>query len=85
MTRPTLELKSGGTRRPAVLPTAVTTRATVQAPAVRLERDPRDPVPIVVIEEGAAVIELTFPDAQAVERFKRKVAMLPTHLLPGGT
>jgi hypothetical protein len=55
----------------------------VHDPRVILQTEHIQEQLIVVIEEGSALVELTFPDPDAVERFKRQVALLPVHLVRG--
>lgn len=62
---PTLEV--GGTR----------VTATLQDPVVSLSPWDAD-MPTLCIEEGAVVVELEFPDADCLARFKARVAALHT-------
>jgi hypothetical protein len=60
---PTLEV--GGTR----------VTATLQDPVVSLSPWDED-MPTLCIEEGAVVVELEFPDADCLARFKARIAAL---------
>ncbi len=49
--------------------------AALQAPEVSLSPW-NAAMPVLCIEEGGVVLELEFPDAEAFERFQRRVASL---------